>query len=96
MQIKKKYCFNLIIYFCHIKMNEKEPNNDLNKSYSAYSKVLSLLIQVIIFMVIFAFSGNWLDNYFVHKIPYLTILGVFLGMGLGFYNLIKNSLKDNK
>jgi F0F1-type ATP synthase assembly protein I len=77
-------------------MNEKEPNNDLNKSYSAYSKVLSLLIQLIVFMVIFTFSGNWLDSYFVHKIPYLTILGVFLGMGLGFYNLIKNSLKDNK
>lgn len=77
-------------------MTEENSNNELKKSYTTYSKVLSLLIQVIIFMVIFTFGGHWLDTKFENKIPYFTLTGVFLGMGLGFYNLIKNFLKENK
>jgi F0F1-type ATP synthase assembly protein I len=43
-------------------------------------------------MLVFAFAGNWADKYFQHKMKFLTILGVFLGMSVGFYNLIKNGL----
>jgi F0F1-type ATP synthase assembly protein I len=75
-------------------MIESEPNNDLKNGYAKYSKVLGLLIQLIVFMLIFTFSGSWIDKYYAHKIPYLTILGVFIGMAIGFYNLIKNSIQD--
>jgi F0F1-type ATP synthase assembly protein I len=75
-------------------MTESDSNNDLKNGYAKYSKVLGLLIQLIIFMLIFTFLGNWIDQHYAHKIPYLTILGVFIGMAIGFYNLIKNSIQD--
>lgn len=71
-------------------MTEPKPDNDLKNSYAKYSKVLGLLIQLIIFMLLFTYLGNWIDKHFAHKIPFLTIIGVFIGMGIGFYNLIKN------
>jgi hypothetical protein len=71
-------------------MTESPPNNDLKNGYAKYSKVFGLLIQLIVFMLIFTFSGSWIDKYYAHKTPYLTILGVFIGMAIGFYNLINN------
>jgi F0F1-type ATP synthase assembly protein I len=73
-------------------MAKSPQNNDLKKGYTAYGKILSLLFQAIILMLVFAFAGNWADKYFQHKMKFLTILGVFLGMSVGFYNLIKNGL----
>jgi F0F1-type ATP synthase assembly protein I len=75
-------------------MTDSEPNNDLKKGYAKYTKVLGLLFQLIILMLIFTFLGNWTDKHFAHKVPYLTIIGVFIGMIIGFYNLIKNSIQD--
>jgi len=75
-------------------MTKTDPKNNIQKSYSAYGKVLGLLIQAIILMTFFALVGNWADKYFEHKVKFLTIVGVFIGMAIGFYNLIKNSLKE--
>lgn len=75
-------------------MTESPPNNDLKKSYTKYTKVLVMLFQIIILMLIFTFLGNWIDKKYEHKTPYLTIIGVFFGMGIGFYNMIKNAFKE--
>jgi len=75
-------------------MTESTPNNDLKKSYTKYTKILVMLFQIIILMLIFTFLGNWIDKKYEHKIPYLTIIGVFVGMGIGFYNMIKNAFNE--
>ncbi len=75
-------------------MTESPPNNDLKKSYTKYTKVLVMLFQIIILMLIFTFLGNWIDKKYEHKTPYLTIIGVFVGMGIGFYNMIKNAFNE--
>jgi F0F1-type ATP synthase assembly protein I len=75
-------------------MTELDSNNDIKKGYAKYSKVFGLLIQLIIFMLLFTYLGSWIDKHYAHKIPYLTIIGVFIGMVIGFYNLIKNFTQD--
>ncbi len=75
-------------------MTNSEPNNDLKNGYAKYSKIIGLLIQIILFMLIFTYLGNWADKHYIHKVPYLTIIGVFIGMAIGFYNLIKNFTQD--
>ena len=72
------------------KINKEE----ITSSYAKYSKVLGLMVQIIIFMLIFNFLGNWIDKHFSHKVPYLTVIGVFIGITIGFYNLIKNFIKE--
>ena len=72
----------------------KQDKEELTSSYAKYSKIFGLLVQLVIFMLIFTFLGNWVDKHFAHKVPYLTIVGVFIGMAIGFYNLIKNFMRE--
>jgi len=74
--------------------DSQKDKEELTNSYAKYSKIFGLLVQLIIFMLIFTFSGNWVDKHYAHKIPYLTVVGVFIGMTIGFYNLIKNFMKE--
>jgi len=48
----------------------------------------------IIFLIGF-FAGWWLDNKF-DKVPLFTMIGLFFGMGSGFYHLYKSAMHLEK
>jgi len=39
-------------------------------------------------MALFGYIGNWLDKKFGVE-PYLLLIGIFIGLVLGYYNMIK-------
>ncbi len=39
-------------------------------------------------MALFGFLGYWLDKE-LHTRPYLLLLGIFIGLVLGYYNMVK-------
>lgn len=50
---------------------------------------ITIGIQLAITILIFVFAGNWLDAHF-DKSPLFLIIGTALGMGIGFYHLLKD------
>lgn len=50
------------------------------------SSFAGLGIQLAVFILLFLYLGQWLDKKFGTD-PWLLILGVFAGAGLGFYNM---------
>jgi len=45
-------------------------------------------LQLAITVLVFVFGGYKLDTYY-HKSPLFVALGAFIGMGIGFYSLLK-------
>lgn len=68
--------------------------NKKNSGRDVFSHV-TIGLQLAITMLIFVFGGYKLDLYF-NKSPLFLIAGTFLGMGLGFYHLLKNLQVGNK
>lgn len=44
-------------------------------------------LELVITVAFFVYAGNYLDGYF-QKANVFTLIGLFLGFGLGFYSLI--------
>jgi hypothetical protein len=94
LQFKKIIAFTQKNYFCTLAMTLEKPDTDLQKSYSKYAKFMGLLIAIIVLMLVFTYAGIWADKYFHLKKPILTIIGLFIGLIIGFYNLIRGILKE--
>ncbi len=62
------------------------------KSSNIYISYSTIGLQLAITILLFLYAGYKLDNYYDTS-PLNIIIFAFLGLGLGFYNLIK-SLKD--
>lgn len=93
-QFKKIIAFTQKNYFCSLFMPLKKTDTDLQKSYSKYAKYMGLLIAMIVLMLVFTYAGIWVDKHFLLKKPIFTIIGVFIGLSIGFYNLIRGILKE--
>ena len=50
---------------------------------------ITIGIQLAITILLFVFAGNWLDIRF-KKSPLFLGIGTILGMGIGFYHLMKD------
>lgn len=50
---------------------------------------ITIGIQLAITILLFVFGGQWLDRHF-DKSPLFLIIGTALGMGIGFYHLLKD------
>ncbi len=68
--------------------------NKRNSGREVFSHV-TIGLQLAITMLIFVYGGYKLDLYFT-KSPLFLAIGTVLGMGLGFYHLLKNLQIGNK
>ena len=61
-----------------------------NKNWIKYARYLHLAfsigITMTLTMLLGVFGGDWLDRR-LHTSPLFLLLGIFLGIGAGFYNL---------
>lgn len=76
-------------------MSEQDDNKEVQKSYAKYAKFMGLLIAAIVTMLLFTYLGNWADKHWQFKRPILTMVGLFIGLAIGFYNLIKGIQKES-
>ncbi|MGD9898374.1 MAG: AtpZ/AtpI family protein [Calditrichaceae bacterium] len=69
--------------------NFKKPgSSDLNKAFHKAAPYLNIGYVLTGSVIFFAVAGNWVDKKFDHQ-PLFLIIGVFVGLILGFYNMIK-------
>lgn len=74
---------------------EGQEKNDPDESRSALSRVyqelgpyLGIGIQFVLSLLLCIILGYWLDDHYDSS-PLFILIGVFLGMFAGFYNLFK-------
>ena len=63
-------------------------NKSWVQSYAQSSQYVGAGIQLAVSIFLFLLGGNWLDQQWGTS-PLFLILGVFVGGGVGFYNLFK-------
>ena len=82
------------------KMNlgDKQNPGRLNDAVSAYRKAAPYINATYVFIsaiILFGFIGWWIDNK-LQSAPLFIIIGLFVGLGGGFYSLIKTVQKLEK
>lgn len=70
------------------------PSEKNKKQANAYLKYSGIAFQMGIVIGLFAYAGNWGDEYWGFETPWLTILGSLLGVGLSLYILIRAVMLD--
>jgi len=74
------------------KQNQENQESQLSNLSSAYKKALPYLnlAYVLIASILMIGALGWFgDKYFQTK-PILTMIGIFSGLGIGFYNFFKS------
>ncbi len=77
---------------------DKQKPNGLNDAVSAYRKAAPYINATYVFIssiLLFAFIGWWIDKK-MQSAPLFIIIGLFVGLGLGFYSFIKTVQKLEK
>jgi len=77
---------------------DRKNQDGVNEAFSAYRKAAPYINAIYAFIgavILFGFIGWWLDQKFRSE-PLFILSGLFLGLGLGFYSLIKTAKKLEK
>jgi ATP synthase protein I len=69
-----------------------DSGSSLGQAYRRAGPYLSLGIEFIAAILLCLFAGRWLDGK-LGTAPFLMLFGAFLGMGVGFFNLYKTSIR---
>ena len=73
--------------------DNQEKSNGKKKQPNAFLKYSSMATQMAVIIVIFAYSGIKLDEYYQNEIAYLTGLLTILGVLIAMYFMIKDLIK---
>lgn len=65
-----------------------EPKNEISRSFRKAAPYLNIGYTLIGAIIFFAFAGSYIDKK-TQSGPLYLIIGVFIGLILGFYNMIK-------
>jgi F0F1-type ATP synthase assembly protein I len=72
---------------------DKEDVEEVKDSARSYGRYGALGIQMVVFIVVLAWAGNWLDGRLVLKTPWFTLLGALLGIFGALWSLFKETRK---
>ena len=70
---------------------DKEEAEDIETAASSYGRYGALGIQMVAVILVFLFGGHWLDGRLGLKTPWLTVLGVFIGIAGAIWLLFKET-----
>ena len=74
-------------------MNEsQQPDEKPPQSPLAFA---SLGFEVVVPVVLLTYGGYWLDGQ-LDTLPWFVLLGAFLGMAVGFYNLFRRAMPTKR
>jgi len=66
------------------------------RSLDNYAKYSGMAFQMAAYILIGAYGGKWLDNYFETSTPYFTIILMLMGVIGAMYVVIAGVLHENK
>ncbi len=73
-------------------MNEpQQPNDKSPQSPQSPLAFASLGFELVVPVALLTYGGYWLDSR-LGTLPWFLLLGVFLGMAVGFYNLFRRAM----
>lgn len=75
---------------------QEDPNREKRKQLNIYMQFSGLAVQMGILIGGGAWLGMKLDQRYGFEKPWLTILGVFLGITISFYSLFKSIKSLNR
>jgi ATP synthase protein I len=84
MTVWRRYC----IIFPELKQKDDKKENKKGSPWQEFAQYGSLGITMVISTVGCYFLGYWLDKK-LGTSPYLSLIGLFLGISAGFYQLYK-------
>jgi F0F1-type ATP synthase assembly protein I len=79
--------------------DEKEREKGLSDVAEGYRKAAPYMAassSLVGAVAVFTFLGYWLDRKLGNEVPWLTMLGAFIGMTGGFISFFRTVLKGNK
>jgi ATP synthase protein I len=76
----------------HEENGQESQVSNFSRAYRKAIPYLNLVYVLIASPIMFGFLGWYADKYFQTK-PIFTVLGIFAGLGIGFYSFFK-SLKQ--
>ncbi len=74
---------------------KKSPIADVSRSYRKAAPYINSVYVLFAATVVVGLIGWYIDKLFLSK-PIFTILGLFLGMGVGFYSFFKGLAELDK
>ena len=69
----------------------REPQQPVGKRPPSPLAYASLGLEVVVPVLLLTFGGYWLDDR-LGTLPWFLLIGAFLGMAVGFYNLFRRAL----
>jgi F0F1-type ATP synthase assembly protein I len=78
------------------KPSDQEASDKRKKAVSgaqSYAKYSGVAIQMIVILLLFVYGGRFLDGHFETSIPYFTIAGSLVGIGLALYVPLRNLMR---
>ena len=73
---------------------EKKEKDKGEPNFKQYAKYSALVFNMVFMVGGSGWLGYWLDKRYEHKIPYLTIILLFLGIFVSLYQIIRQSKAD--
>jgi F0F1-type ATP synthase assembly protein I len=73
-------------------MSRQQPQNPLKKT-SSFLRFTSLAMQMMLTMVVFTFSGFYLDKWLGLEFPIFTLILTLAGIAAALYSVLKNLMK---
>ncbi|HEU4383114.1 MAG TPA: AtpZ/AtpI family protein [Anaeromyxobacteraceae bacterium] len=76
--------------------DEDEGLSDLAKGYRTADRYVGAAITLVVSVGALTYLGHWLDERWQHQTPWLTLLGVAVGMTGGFISFFRTVLGKRK
>ena len=71
------------------KQDSKDSSNPKVQSYSTFSKYTGIAFQMMAIIGVLAYIGYEIDQYYDHKVQYVTAIAGVLGVFLSIYQTIR-------
>lgn len=75
---------------------EEEKLSSLASGYQKAAPYMGASTTLVVSVAVFTFGGHWLDEKLEHEIPWMTIVGAFIGMAGGFVSFFRTVLGTTK
>lgn len=72
--------------------NQRENNQKTTNAFVRYS---GMAFQMIVVLLVAAYSGQWLDGHFQNKQPWFTLVLLLIGVVASMYLIIKTVTKQS-
>jgi len=71
-----------------MRLKKRSQKSEINSAFRKAGPYLNIGYTLLGGIIVFGYLGNWLDKK-TDSAPLFLITGLFIGLALGFYNMVK-------